>query len=54
MTAGEIIMGKDKITKSGDARKVTKDLSVKYQPYFQVKAVYFTDNSPYAYVNRMR
>ena len=54
MTAGEIIMGKDKITKSGDARKVTKDLSVKYKPYFQIKAVYFTDNSPYAYVNMMR
>lgn len=47
-------MGKDKITKSGDARKVTKDLSVKYKPYFQLKAVYFTDNSPYAYVNSMR
>ena len=47
-------MGKYKITKSGDARKVTKDLLVKYKPYFQMKAVYFTDNSPYAYVNMMR
>lgn len=47
-------MSKKKISKSGDARKVTKDLKVKYQPYFQVKAVYFTDNSPYMYVNQMR
>lgn len=47
-------MSKKTIGKSGDTKKITNDLQVKYKPYFEQEAVYFTDDSPYAYVNLMR
>lgn len=47
-------MSKKRITKSGGAARTTKDIRVKYQPFFQPKAVYFSDDTPYVYLDMMR
>lgn len=42
------------IKTSGIARQTATDYAIKYQPYFDVKTVYFQENSSYAFLNMKR
>lgn len=43
-----------KVKTSGGARQTATDVSVRYEPYFSIQAVYFQENSPFAFLNNKR
>lgn len=47
-------MSKNNMRRSGGARQLTNDPEVLFAPYFQPKSVYFTDDTSYVYLDRMR
>lgn len=49
-----IIVSREKIRKSGGKRQIARTLEERYSPFFQIKAVYFTDGSDSAFVNNVK
>ena len=47
-------MSREKIRKSGGKRQIARTLEERYSPFFQIKAVYFTDSCTSAFVNNVK